>query len=120
VGDTPSRRAIFVCRPSSAGEELGCARKILTPLARRAYRGNLTDNDIAIVLDFYERGRKQAGTFDGGIDMALRRVLASPKFLMRVEPDPAGVAPGTAYQIPDLALASRLSFLWSSIPTTSC
>jgi hypothetical protein len=117
VGDTPSRRAIFSCKPGSAAEEPACARKILTPLARRAYRGDLTGSDIAIVLDFYERGRKQTGTFDGGIDMALRRVLASPKFLMRVEPDPAGVAPGTAYQIPDLALASRLSFfLWSSIP----
>jgi mono/diheme cytochrome c family protein len=126
VGDTPSRRAIFTCHPrlrqgsgaaGSDAEELGCARKILTPLARRAYRGDLTDADLAIILDFYERGRKQAGTFDGGIDMALRRVLASPKFLMRVEPDPAGVAPGTAYQISDLALASRLSFfLWSSIP----
>src|SRR5580765_5326609 len=84
VGDTPSRRAIFVCKPSSAAEEPGCARKILTPLARRAYRGDLTDGDLAIVLDFYARGRKQAGTFEGGIDMALRRVLASPKFLMRV------------------------------------
>jgi len=117
VGDTPSRRAIFSCTPSSAAGELPCARKILTPLARRAYRGDLTDADLAIVLDFYTRGRKQAGTFDGGIDLALRRVLASPKFLMRVEPDPAGVAPGTAFQLPGLALASRLSFfLWSSIP----
>ena len=126
VGDTPSRRAIFVCHPhprqgsgeaGSETEELGCARKILAPLVRRAYRGDVTDGDLAIVLDFYERGRKQTGTFDGGIDMALRRVLVSPKFLMRVEPDPAGVAPGTAFQLPDLALASRLSFfLWSSIP----
>jgi hypothetical protein len=117
VGDTPSRRAIFVCRPSTAAEERACARRILTPLARRAYRGDLTDGDLAIILDFYQRGRQQAGTFDGGIDMALRRVLASPKFLMRVEPDPAGAAPGTAYRISDLALASRLSFfLWSSIP----
>jgi mono/diheme cytochrome c family protein len=113
VGDTPSRRAIFVCRP----DEGGCARKILTRLARRAYRGDMTDGDVAILVDFFERGLKQTGTFDGGIDMALRRMLASPKFLMRVEPDPAGVAPGTAYQISDLALASRLSFfLWSSIP----
>jgi Protein of unknown function (DUF1592)/Protein of unknown function (DUF1588)/Protein of unknown function (DUF1585)/Protein of unknown function (DUF1595) len=126
VGDTPSRRAIFVCHPhprqrsgeaGSETEELGCARKILAPLVRRAYRGDVTDGDLAIVLDFYERGRKQTGTFDGGIDMALRRVLVSPKFLMRVEPDPAGVAPGTAFQLPDLALASRLSFfLWSSLP----
>jgi hypothetical protein len=117
VGDTPSRRAIFVCRPSSAADELGCARKIITPLARRAYRGDATDADLQILFDFYARGRKQGGSFDAGIDMALRRLLASPKFLLRVEPDPAGIAAGTAYQLPDLALASRLSFfLWSSIP----
>jgi hypothetical protein len=117
VGDTPSRRAIFLCRPSSVADELPCARKILTPLARRAYRGDLTDGDLQILLDFYEQGRKQTGTFDGGIDMALRRVLASPKFLLRVEPDPPGLAAGTIYRLSDLALASRLSFfLWSSIP----
>jgi mono/diheme cytochrome c family protein len=117
VGDTPSRRAIFVCRPSSAAEELPCAQKILKPLARRAYRGDLTDGDMQILLDFYGQGRKQTGTFDGGIDMALRRVLASPKFLLRVEPDPPGIAAGTIYRLSDLALASRLSFfLWSSIP----
>ena len=73
--------------------------------------------DLQVLLDFFARGRKEAGTFDGGIDMALRRILASPKFLLRVEPDPAGVAPGAAYRLSDLALASRLSFfLWSSIP----
>src|SRR5262249_32569843 len=77
----------------------------------------LTDSDMQILLDFYEQGRKQAGTFDGGIDMALRRVLASPKFLLRVEPDPPGVAAGTVYRLSDQALASRLSFfIWSSIP----
>jgi mono/diheme cytochrome c family protein len=117
VGDTPSRRAIFVCRPSSVADELPCAQKILKPLARRAYRGDLTDGDMQILLDFYGQGRKQTGTFDGGIDMALRRVLASPKFLLRVEPDPPGIAAGTIYRLSDLALASRLSFfLWSSIP----
>jgi cytochrome c5 len=117
VGDTPSRRAIFVCRPSSAADELACARKILTPLARRAYRGDVTDADMQILVEFYQQGRKQTGTFDGGIDMALRRVLASPKFLLRVEPDPPGIAAGTIYRLSDRALASRLSFfLWSSIP----
>src|SRR5205085_4098905 len=49
--------------------------------------------------------------------MALRAVRVSPEFLFRVEQDPAGVAPNTAYRIGDLELASRLSFfLWSSIP----
>ena len=41
----------------------------------------------------------------------------NPQFLFRVEHDPAGVPPDTAYRISDLELASRLSFfLWSSIP----
>ena len=116
-GETPSRRAIFTCRPAAVADEAACARKILLPLARRAYRGDMSDADAQVLLDFFARGRTQAGTFDGGIDMALRRILASPKFLLRVEPDPAGVAPGAAFRLPDLALASRLSFfLWSSIP----
>ena len=117
VGDTPSRRRIFVCRPARPDQELSCARKILAPLARRAYRGDVTGDDVRVLLDFYKRGRAESKTFDGGIDMALRRMLASPKFLLRVERDPAGVKPGGVYQLSDLELASRLSFfLWSSIP----
>jgi hypothetical protein len=117
VGDTPSRRRIFLCRPSSKSEEAPCARRILSALARRAYRGDVTDGDVRILLDFFQRGRTESGTFDGGIDMALRRILASPKFVFRVERDPASVRPGTAYRLGDLELASRLSFfLWSTIP----
>jgi mono/diheme cytochrome c family protein len=115
--ETPSRHAIFTCRPTNAADEPGCARKILTRLARRAYRGDLNDADTRVLLDFFSTGRERTGTFDGGIDMALRRMLASPKFLVRVEADPAGIAPGAVYPVSGLALASRLSFfLWSSIP----
>ena len=117
VGDTPSRRRIFVCRPSAASQEESCARRILTTLARRAYRGDLADADTKVLLDFFRQGRAASGTFDGGIDMALRRLLASPKFVFRVERDPGGVRPGAPYRLGDLELASRLSFfLWSSIP----
>ena len=115
-GDTPSRRAIFTCRPAIIADETACARKILLPLARRAYRGDMGAADLPVLLDFFARGREQAGTFDEGIDMALRRILASPK-LPRVERDPEDVAPGAVYRLTDLELASRLSFfLWSSIP----
>jgi hypothetical protein len=49
--------------------------------------------------------------------MGLSAVLVSPEFLFRVEDDPSGIAPGTAYRVSDVDLASRLSFfLWSSIP----
>jgi mono/diheme cytochrome c family protein len=115
-GDTPSRRRIFVCRPTSSSDEEPCARKIIGTLARRAYRGQATDPDLHVLMDFYRSGRRK-GSFDQGIDMALRRILASPKFLVRVERDPEHSAPGTVYRISDIELASRLSFfLWSSIP----
>jgi hypothetical protein len=115
-GNTPSRRRIFICRPATDKDEPACAKRILSTLARRAYRGNVTGADMTTLLQFYERGR-EAGTFDAGIESALRLLLTSPKFLFRAEPDPADVAPGSMYRASDLELASRLSFfLWSSIP----
>jgi mono/diheme cytochrome c family protein len=115
-GDTPSRRKIFACRPATRDAEDACARRIIATLARRAYRGNVTDGDLQRLHDFYLVGRK-LGTFETGIQTVLQRILASPKFAFRVERDPAGLAPGTIYRISDLELASRLSFfLWSTIP----
>src|SRR5262249_16734392 len=115
-GDTPSRRRVFVCRPINGVGEEACARKILTALAHRAYRGFSTDADIARLVEFYRTGRKE-GTFDKGIQLAIQRLLASPKFAFRTEHDPVNVAAGSAYRVSDLELASRLSFfLWSSIP----
>jgi hypothetical protein len=120
-GDTPSRRAIFTCMrlpaASPASEELPCARKILTTLSHRAYRGFSTPADLQRLMEFYESGRAAGNTFNAGIEMALERILASPKFLFRTERDPAGVAPGSIHPISELELASRLSFfLWSTIP----
>ena len=114
--DSPSRHLLFVCHPASAADELPCAKKILSHLARRAYRRSATSDDVETLLAFYKRGRT-AGTFDDGIRAALERVLVSPDFLFRIEADPAGAAPGSVYRVSDVELASRLSFfLWSSIP----
>jgi hypothetical protein len=111
-GSSPSRQRILVC----PGEEEGCAKRILTTLMRRAYRRPVADADLAAPMKFYREARAEGG-HEAGIEMALRSVLVSPEFLFRVEQDPAGVAPGTAYPVSDLELASRLSFfLWSSIP----
>jgi hypothetical protein len=115
-GDTPSRRRIFTCKPAGAAEETSCARKILSTLARRAYRGPVAATDMDSLMGFYETGRKKGG-FEGGVQNALHVILATPRFLFRSEADPASVTPGQIYRIDDLALASRLSFfLWSSIP----
>ena len=144
--DSRSLRKILICRPTSgasasptgrsnqttsgasasptgrsnqtitAGQEPACAKQVLTTLARRAYRRPVNDQDLESLMNFYEEGRK-LGTFEDGIELALRRLLASPQFLVRAEREPANVASSKPYRITDLELASRLSFfLWSSIP----
>jgi hypothetical protein len=115
-GDTPSRRRIFACRPAAQSLEEACARRIVSDLARRAYRQPVSDADLRRILSFYESGRAKAG-FEAGIESAIVRILASPKFVFRIERDPEGAAPGSVHRITDLELAARLSFfLWSSIP----
>ena len=123
--DTPSRRAIFVCEPRRASEERECATKILTRVARLAYRRPATAADVQALLPFFDNGRRDGGSFDAGIQLALERVLVDPDFLLRVHRDVAGsertrpTAQGGSkpYRLPDLELASRLSFfLWNSIP----
>ncbi|MBI2822694.1 MAG: DUF1592 domain-containing protein [Acidobacteria bacterium] len=116
LGETPSSRKIFVCRPSGSEDEEPCAEKIFSTLARRAYRGVVGDRDVQILMSLYRAGRSKGG-FEAGIEMALRKMLVSPKFMFHIERDPAKVAPGSVYRISNLELASRLSFfLWSSIP----
>ena len=115
-GETPSRDRIFTCRPATPGDESGCARTIISTLARRAYRRPVTQQDIEMPLAFYADARAEGG-FEAGIEMALRALLTSTEFLFRIERDPDGTAVRTAYRISDVELASRLSFfLWSSIP----
>ena len=116
-GDTPSRRAILLCRPAGGtSSERACATKILTRLARAAYRQPVGKTELDPIMEFYDSGRR-AGTFDSGIQRGLERILASPRFVFRVERDPERTPAGTAYRIPEVELAARLSFfLWSSIP----
>jgi hypothetical protein len=127
ASDTASRRKIFVCHPAAAkgsGEagsatarEDACARRIVSTLAKRAFRRPVTAADVKTLMEFYVDGRSENGTFDEGIEAALQRILADPEFVYRGEREPAGLLPGKSYRISDLALASRLSFfLWSSIP----
>jgi mono/diheme cytochrome c family protein len=117
VSATPSRDLIFVCQPQAVLEEQACATKILTNLARRAYRRSVTAADVEAPIAFYKQSRESGGHFDAGIRAGVARILASPSFLYRIERDPAGLRAGAAHPISDVELASRLSFfLWSSIP----
>ena len=131
VSEGPSRKLLYVCHPASASgaartaaksaaggnlDETACATKILTNLARRAFRRPVTSADVEAPMAFYKKAR-QAGSFDDGIRSGVARVLSSPYFLYRIENDPASARAGVAHPVSDVELASRLSFfLWSSIP----
>ena len=129
VSDTPSRLKVFSCRPTNAAEEESCAAEIVNKLATQAFRGAPTAADLQDAMRFYEQGRKKGG-FEPGIRMAVQSILMSPRFLFRLEEQPAGIraatagAPvartwhdGVAYRIGDEDMASRLSFfLWGTAP----
>ena len=116
VSETPARRRIFTCRPTSPAEALMCAERIVTRLGTRAFRRPLTREDVEGLMGFYDLGVADAG-FERGVRTALEAMLASPDFVFRFE-EPAGDAlPGQSYRISDIALASRLSFfLWGTPP----
>ena len=130
LSEGPSRQRLFVCHPGGSGsrvaaksapgagpDEATCATKILTNLARRAYRRPVTAADLEAPMSFYKHARQSGGSFDDGIRSGVARVLSSPYFLYRIESDPAGARAGVAHPVSDIELASRLSFfLWSSIP----
>jgi len=116
-GATASRKRILVCHPAARQPEEVCAKRILSTLARRAYRRPVTPSDLAPLMKLFAQGRTDGKSFEAGIETALRAVLVSPNFLFRVERNPKGALPGTIHRVSQLELASRLSFfLWSSIP----
>jgi hypothetical protein len=113
VSETPSRRKIFSCRPTTPGEEPACAREIVGRLASQAFRGPVSGDDLASLMEFFNEGRKEKD-FESGIAAALEAILASPQFLFRLEPARAA---GGSYRLGDRELASRLSFfLWGTAP----
>jgi hypothetical protein len=116
VSDTPSRRRVFICRPTSPADEIPCARKILSSLATEAYRRAASNEDVESLMEFYGEARK-GHDFEAGIKAALQALLASPKFVFRFESTPTTAKAGQTYRISDIDLASRLSFfIWNTVP----
>jgi hypothetical protein len=116
VSDSVSRRRIFSCRPTTAAEEAPCAADIVRRLATQAYRGPISAEDFEGLMGFYERGRED-GDFEAGVRMAIQAMLASPRFLFRLEQAPTSLRAGQNFRVGDIELASRLSFfLWGTVP----
>ncbi|HVG55293.1 MAG TPA: DUF1592 domain-containing protein, partial [Vicinamibacterales bacterium] len=143
VSSTPSRERLFVCKPAAGATgavETACAQRILSNLAKRAYRRPVTAADLEAPMAFYTGARNSGGpstlrepqgrpepgrgttgsgpsragsrdgSFDAGIRAGVARILASPNFTYRIERDAPGVKPGGAQPVSDVELASRLSF----------
>jgi hypothetical protein len=104
VSESASRRRILTCSAPTPKEEQPCARKIISTLARGAYRRPVSEVDLNVLMDSYADGSKRGG-FESGIEMALRSILVSPDFLFRLETQPAGVVPNAAYRVSDIDLA---------------
>jgi mono/diheme cytochrome c family protein len=114
--ESPSRQKIFVCHPTTPADEAGCARKVVGNLAAHAFRRPVAASELQSLVAFYDQGRKD-GDFEHGVEIALARILADPRFLYRIETEPANAKAGQLYRVGDLDLASRLSFfLWSTAP----
>lgn len=112
-----SYRRIFVCGHRPGEHRPECARKILTVLTRRAWRQPVDEAELAKLLGFVQMARNEGESFEQGIQLALKAVLVSPRFLFRIERDPNPGDPSAAHRVGDFELASRLSyFLWSSMP----
>jgi hypothetical protein len=122
AGDTPSRRRLFVCRPTGQdkGQEERCASTILSTLMRRAYRRPIAKGEVDEPMAFYRKGRGE-GDFDAGITTALSAVLTNPEFLFRVESDPKKIAAGGVYRISDLSWRRDCRFsCGAAYQTMSC
>jgi cytochrome c553 len=116
VSDNATRRAVLTCQPTSAADEVPCARRILGRMATAAYRRTASAADLNELMPFYVQGAKTGG-FDGGIRTALQAMLSSAHFIFRLEEVPATAARGGVYRVNDVDLASRLSFfLWGTLP----
>lgn len=116
-GESPSRQLIFSCYPEQLSEEAACAQEILSHMARRAYRRSINGEDDKLLIEFFNRGREQGGSFDAGIQFALEFILSDPDFLIRSYSAPDSLAGNEVFSLSNMELASRLAFfLWSSAP----
>jgi len=119
-GDTPTRRAIFTCRPGASMSDTACAEQILDGLALRAYGRPLNDRDRETLRGLYASGSDNGRDFEAGVELGLARILSGPEFLLyHGLPEEAAVS-AASDQDAGVTLASRLAlFLWNSIPDDS-
>ena len=117
----PPRYEKFFTRnavPSAPQEKTEYAEEILRRFTNRAFRRPVDEATIkkltALAAESWE---SPGGTFEFGIGRAISAVIASPRFLFRMEDTLPSGSPEVHPLLDEWALASRLSyFLWSTMP----
>ncbi len=106
--------------PESVEARRTQARELLGRFVRKAYRRPVDRKTVERLVRMAEQTWAQPGKrFEDGIAQAIVPVLASPRFLFRVEDVLKPAGPGQHPLVDEFALASRLSyFLWSTMPDT--
>jgi hypothetical protein len=117
-GPSPrSLKKIYACGHLDGNHQPGCDRKIVSGLARRAYRRPVSQGEIDQLLGLVSMAERRGDSFEEGINLAIQAMLVSPHFLFRIEQDRRVAEAGSAVPVGDHELASRISyFLWSSMP----
>lgn len=112
-----SLKKIYACGHLDGNHLPECGRKIVSSLARRAYRRPATSEEVSKLIGLISLAVTKGDSFEEGIVQALQAMLVSPHFLFRIEQDRKPARAEDVYQISQHDLASRLSyFLWSSMP----
>src|SRR5207248_460961 len=96
ISPTPSRKKIFSCHPRNASQQVVCAREIITRLASDAFRRPAAERDVTALMTLYQKGAAEGG-FENGVRLALEGILASPRFVFRLEERPATPRTGDVY-----------------------
>lgn len=112
-----SVKKVFVCGHGEGHHLPACGQKIISNLARRAYRRPVAAEEINKLTGLIALAQKQGDSFEEGLVQAIQAVLVSPHFLFRIEQDRKPATANAMQPIGQHELASRLSyFLWSSMP----
>ena len=90
------------------------AKRLIARFMRQSYRRPVTEAEVERLMTLYDRAAVRDDPYEERLKLALKAILVSPAFLLRVEQPSAkpGIQPLTDHE-----LASRLSyFLWSTMP----
>ncbi len=104
--------------PKDPAQRRAYAQELLSAFATKAFRRPVETSSLKPLVDMAEKVYTAPGqTFETGVAQSMVAVLASPRFLFRVE-KPAAASPLPPYaDIDEYSLASRLAyFLWSTMP----